>query len=95
MNEDSEKQIDKQHGKRAALNLQDGFLNYVRKERSAVIIYLVNGFQIRGMVRGFDNFTVVIENDNRQQLVYKHAISTIAPLGNFPVIAPLESKQDV
>jgi len=62
-----------------AMNLQDSFLNHVRKENLGVIIYLVNGFQIRGLVRGFDNFTVIIENEGKQQLVYKHAISTITP----------------
>ena len=56
-----------------AMNLQDSFLNHVRKENLGVIIYLVNGFQIRGLVRGFDNFTVIIENEGKQQLVYKHA----------------------
>lgn len=61
------------------INLQDSFLNQVRKENIAVIIYLVNGFQLRGSVKGFDNFTVIIENDGKQQLVYKHAISTITP----------------
>lgn len=61
------------------INLQDSFLNQVRKENIPVVIYLVNGFQLRGAVKGFDNFTVVIENDGKQQLVYKHAISTITP----------------
>lgn len=61
------------------INLQDSFLNQVRKENVAVVIYLVNGFQLRGFVKGFDNFTVIIENDGKQQLVYKHAISTITP----------------
>lgn len=61
------------------INLQDSFLNQVRKENVPVIIYLVNGFQLRGSVKGFDNFTVIIENDGKQQLVYKHAISTITP----------------
>jgi len=63
------------------INLQDSFLNQIRKENNLpVVIYLVNGFQLRGVVKGFDNFTVVIENDGKQQLVYKHAISTITPL---------------
>ncbi len=44
-----------------------------------ITIYLVNGFQLKGVVRGFDNFTIVLESDNKQQLVYKHAVSTIAP----------------
>ena len=62
------------------INLQDVFLNQVRKEHIAVTIYLTNGFQLKGMVRGFDNFTVVLDTDGRQQLVYKHAISTISPM---------------
>jgi host factor-I protein len=61
------------------MNLQDIFLNQVRRDKIAVTIFLTNGFQIRGMVRGFDNFTVVIDSDGKQQLVYKHAISTIIP----------------
>ncbi|MBO8158383.1 RNA chaperone Hfq [Thermosyntropha sp.] len=62
------------------LNLQDAFLNQVRKERVPVTIFLINGFQLKGMVKGFDNFTVVVEIDGKQQMVYKHAISTIAPV---------------
>jgi len=62
------------------INLQDVFLNQVRKEHIAVTIYLTNGFQLKGMVKGFDNFTVIIDSEGRQQLVYKHAISTISPM---------------
>lgn len=61
------------------INLQDAFLNQVRKENIQVTIYLVNGFQLKGLVRGFDNFTVILEYDGKQQMVYKHAISTITP----------------
>lgn len=62
------------------INLQDSFLNQIRKENNLpVIIYLINGFQLRGVVKGFDNFTILIENDGKQQLVYKHAVSTITP----------------
>ncbi|MGI6604053.1 MAG: RNA chaperone Hfq [Firmicutes bacterium] len=61
-------------------NLQDTFLNQIRKENVPSTVYLVNGFQIRGLVRGFDNFTVVLESDGKQMLIYKHAISTITPL---------------
>ena len=61
------------------LNLQDIFLNQVRKENIPVSIHLVNGYQIKGNVTGFDNFTVIIESMGRQQLIYKHAISTITP----------------
>ena len=62
------------------INLQDVFLNQVRKEHIAVTIYLTNGFQLKGLVKGFDNFTVILDTDGRQQLVYKHAISTISPM---------------
>lgn len=62
------------------LNLQDVFLNQVRKERVAITIYLVNGFQLKGYVVGFDNFTVILENEGKQELVYKHAISTVIPI---------------
>lgn len=77
------------------INLQDSFLNQVRKENVAVIIYLVNGFQLRGAVKGFDNFTVIIENDNKQQLVYKHAISTITPFRPLSANCITEKKDDV
>lgn len=56
------------------INLQDSFLNQVRKESVPVIIYLVNGFQLRGAVRGFDNFTVIIENEGKQQLDRKSTV---------------------
>lgn len=62
------------------INLQDSFLNQVRKENISVTIFLVNGFQLKGFVKGFDNFTVILEMDGKQQMVYKHAISTIQPL---------------
>lgn len=61
------------------INLQDAFLNQVRKENIPVTIYLVNGFQIKGSVKGFDNFTVVLDVEGKQQMIYKHAISTIQP----------------
>ena len=62
------------------INLQDVFLNQVRKEHITITIFLVNGFQLKGMVRGFDNYTIVLDNDGKQQLVFKHAVSTIVPL---------------
>ncbi len=62
------------------INLQDAFLNQVRKENIPVTIFLINGFQLKGMVRGFDNFTVILESDGKQLMVYKHAISTISPV---------------
>ena len=75
-------------GTKTTMNLQDSFLNHVRKENLPVVTFLVNGYQVRGLVRGFDNFTVIIENDGKQQLVYKHAISTIAPMSNVTIMQP-------
>jgi len=65
---------------KSPINLQDTFLNQVRKENLPVTIYLVNGFQLKGHIKGFDNFTVIIEFEGRQQMVYKHAISTVMPI---------------
>ena len=71
-------------------NYQDLFLNQTRKERQLVTVFLVNGFQIKGVVRGFDNFTVVLEVDGRQQLIYKHAISTLIPSRPIPLQPDVE-----
>ena len=60
-------------------NIQDVFLNQARKENVPITVHLVNGFQIKGTVRSFDNFTVIVDSMGKQQLLYKHAISTITP----------------
>ena len=60
-------------------NLQDIFLNGARKNKISVLIYLTNGFQLKGYVKGFDSFTVVLDSEGKQILVYKHAITTITP----------------
>ena len=65
------------------INIQDNFLNQARKENIVVVIHLVNGFQLKGLVKGFDNFTVVLESMGKQQMIYKHAISTITPTKAF------------
>ncbi|ACL76045.1 RNA chaperone Hfq [Ruminiclostridium cellulolyticum] len=75
------------------INLQDIFLNQVRKEHIAVTIYLTNGFQLKGLVKGFDNFTVVLDTDGKQQLVYKHAISTISPMKSVNLIFNEQGKE--
>lgn len=62
-----------------SINIQDTFLNQLRKENIPVTVYLLNGFQLRGFVKAFDNFTIVIDSEGKQQLVYKHAISTFTP----------------
>lgn len=61
-------------------NLQDLFLLSVRRARTPVTVFFVNGFQMRGTVTGFDSFVVLLEGDGKQQMLYKHAISTIAPV---------------
>ena len=60
-------------------NLQDVFLNHVRKEKVAVTIFLVNGVKLQGVVTWFDNFCVLLKREGQVQLVYKHAISTVMP----------------
>ena len=62
-------------------NLQDVFLNTIRKQKTPVTIFLVNGVKLQGIVTWFDNFSVLLRRDNHSQLVYKHAISTVMPLG--------------
>lgn len=70
---------------KSQLNLQDVFLNQAKKERVAVTVYLVNGVQLKGMVKGFDNFTIFLENEGKLQLVYKHAVTTVSPLRSLSV----------
>ncbi len=65
---------------KAINNFQDVFLNGARKTKMTVTIHLVNGFQLKGMVRGFDNYVIVLETEDKQMLVYKHAVTTITPL---------------
>ena len=62
------------------INFQETFLLRARREAVPVTMFLMNGFQMRGVIRGFDAFVVVLESEGRQQLIYKHAISTIAPI---------------
>lgn len=62
------------------INLQDAFLNQMRKEGIQTTVYLINGFQLKGTVKGFDNFTVIIDSDGKQMLIYKHAVSTVTPM---------------
>jgi len=68
------------------LNLQDVFLNQARKDRIPVTIYLTNGFQFKGIVKGFDNYVVILDCEGKQNLVYKHAISTIIPTKAIPIL---------
>lgn len=65
--------------------VQDEFLQQLRERKQPVVMYLMNGFQIRGLIQGFDEETILVENEHRQQLVYKHAISTISPVNRREV----------
>ena len=69
-------------------NLQEIFLTRARKQSIPVTIFLVNGFQLRGTITGFDCFVVILDSEGKQQVIYKHAISTIAPL------RPVELRED-
>ncbi|MGN0587801.1 MAG: RNA chaperone Hfq [Oscillospiraceae bacterium] len=68
------------------LNLQDVFLNQARKDKTAVTIYLTNGFQFKGIVKGFDSYIVILECEGKQELVFKHAISTIVPVKPISIL---------
>ena len=67
-----------------AINLQDGFLNQVRRERIAVTISLINGVKLHGLVKGFDNFTIILDSNANQQTIYKCAISVMVPDHRLP-----------
>ena len=62
------------------MNLQDAILKEVRREKVPVTLFLMNGFQLRGIITGFDSFVVVLVSGGKQQMIYKHAISTLAPI---------------
>ena len=71
-----------------ASNLQEAILKECRRERIPVTLFLMNGFQLRGVITGFDNFVVVLVTDGKQQMIYKHAISTLAPMKPLKAAAP-------
>ena len=70
------------------LNLQDAILKEVRRERVPVTLFLMNGFQLRGVITGYDSFVVLLVSDGKQQMIYKHAISTLAPIRPLKAAAP-------
>ncbi len=71
---------------RNGINLQDTLLNQARKENIPVTVFLLNGFQIRGVIRGFDNYCILVDSEGKQQLIYKHAISTLIPAKTISVM---------
>jgi host factor-I protein len=77
-----------------AQNLQDTFLNHVRKSKTSVTIFLVNGVKLQGFVTWFDNFCVLLRRDGHSQLVYKHAISTIMPASPITMFEAVEDGTD-
>jgi len=74
-------------------NLQDVFLNHIRKNKTPVTIFLVNGVKLQGIVTWFDNFSVLLRRDHHSQLVYKHAISTVMP--TVPILLFEQDKEAV
>lgn len=70
-------------------NFQEVFLNVLRREKMDVTVYLTNGFQFKGQLKSFDNFTLLLESEGKQQLVFKHAISTIVPRHNVNYLKEL------
>ena len=74
-------------------SIQDTFLNQVRRDTVPVTVFLTNGFQIRGLIRGFDSYVIVVDTEGKQQMVYKHAVSTVVPIR--PVsLAPQQSQDN-
>lgn len=69
-------------------NVQDVFLNHIRKHKTSVTIFLVNGVKLQGIVTWFDNFSVLLRRDGHTQLVYKHAISTVMPSAPIQLFDP-------
>lgn len=65
-------------------NVQDVFLNYLRKNKTPTTVFLMNGVKLQGLVTWFDSFSILLRRENHTQLIYKHAISTIMP--NIPVV---------
>ena len=73
-------------------NLQDVFLNHIRKQKTPVTIFLINGVKLQGMITWFDNVSVLLRRDGHSQLVYKHAISTVMPGGPISLFEPADDE---
>ena len=71
------------------MNLQEAILKESKREKVPVTLFLMNGFQLRGVITGYDSFVVVLVSDGKQQMIYKHAISTLAPMKPLKAAAPL------
>ncbi|MBX6320203.1 MAG: RNA chaperone Hfq [Rhodospirillaceae bacterium] len=75
-------------------NVQDVFLNHIRKSKTPVTIFLVNGVKLQGIITWFDNFSVLLRRDAHSQLVYKHAISTIMPASPIQLFEPAKETEE-
>lgn len=76
-----------------SLNLQDVFLNQARKDRIPITIFLMNGFQFKGLVKGFDSYIVILDCEGKQDMVYKHAISTIIPAKPISILETFDKSE--
>ena len=77
-----------------SLNRQDVFLNQARKEKILVTMFLMNGFQFKGIVKGFDSYIDILDCDGKQYVVYKHAISTVVPVRNINILDSAAENSD-
>ncbi len=75
-------------------NVQDVFLNHVRKEKTPVTVFLMNGVKLQGVITWFDNFCILLRRDRHSQLVYKHAISTVMPSAPIQLFEPADDEAD-
>jgi host factor-I protein len=75
-------------------NVQDVFLNHVRKEKTPVTVFLMNGVKLQGVITWFDNFCILLRRDRHSQLVYKHAISTVMPSTPIQLFEPADGDSD-
>lgn len=73
--------------KSKSINLQELFLNSSRKEKMPITVFLTNGVQLKGVVKGFDNYVVILESEGKSSMIYKHAISTIIPSRNIAIFS--------
>jgi len=78
---------------KASNNVQDVFLNHVRKSKTPVTVFLVNGVKLQGIITWFDNFSVLLRRDGHTQLVYKHAISTVMPGAAIQLFDPAKAEE--
>ena len=74
-------------------NVQDVFLNHVRKNKTPVTVFLINGVKLQGVINWFDNFSVLLRRDGHVQLVYKHAISTVMPAAAIQLYDPAKEEE--